>query len=121
MKAKDIYRLFIGAVSEVPYKIEATKTIVAEDIAIVRKAPLYESVKWSKEQQHQFDAYWKKVYGKTISNKWHRLYESMSGSYAVDYIPEKLYTTKIEPAFNDNRYVIALEDKSIVELSKFQL
>lgn len=119
MSAKGVYRSLISITRAIPDYIEITKTIIAEDIAIVKKKPIYENIHWSVEQQRQFDTYWKGVYGRKISNKWHRLYESSSGVFSVDYIPEKLYTSKIEPALNDRQYAVALEDKSVIEsLSK---
>lgn len=119
MSAKKIYRLLLDIVSDVPSQMELTKTRIAEDVAITRKKSLYKNIRWSNKQQQEFDTYWKVVYGQKISNKWHRLYESSSGVFSVDYIPEKIYTTEIEPAFNDRQYAVALEDKSVIEtLSK---
>lgn len=96
-------------------RFEIRKTRIAELLAIVRKRRLYGSVKWTKEQQTAFDAFWKNYYGKKIPNWWHRLYEATSGCFAIDYIPEFLYTIKIEPLLVDRWYAIALEDKSMVE------
>lgn len=98
-----------------PAKIAGIKITCAESWAIARKKQLYSSVSWTAEQQKQFDDFWLDAYGKKIPNKWHRLYQSVSGKFCVDYIPEMLYTTKIEPYLNDRRYAVALEDKSMVE------
>lgn len=115
MSAKDVYKSLLNAARAIPDHVELTKTKIAEDIAIIKKKPLYENIHWSDGQQQQFDSYWKDIYGRKISNKWHRLYESSSGVFSVDYIPEKIYTTEIEPAFNDRQYAVALEDKSVIE------
>ena len=98
----------------IPVKTENLKTTVAEWYAIFRKRPLYRNVKWSKEQQREFDTFWKEHYGKKISNRWHRLYQSMNGVYRYDYIPEFLYSTKIERDCNDFYYAKVLSDKTML-------
>ena len=115
MRIKGIYDSVIRGIERLIERVDHLKTVIAEDRAIALKKPIYSSVQWTPEQQRQFDKYWLKVYGKKIPNKWHRLYEAANGVFAVDYIPEKMYTTKIEPALNDRRYAMALEDKSMVE------
>ena len=50
-----------------------------------------------------------------ISDRWHKLYQAVSGRFCVDYVPEKYYTVKIESAMNDYLYTKGLEDKSILE------
>ena len=119
MQVKDLYKSLLSITENIPNQLELTKTRIAEDVAIIRKAPLYKNIHWSNSQQKEFDEYWISLYGKKISNKWHRLYEASSGRFSVDYIPEKMYTTEIEPALNDRQYAVALEDKSVIEaLSK---
>lgn len=119
MKSKKIYLRLKNFLEKLPNELDLLKTTVAENMAILRKRPIYEKIKWSSEQQKYFDDFWVNSYGRKISNKWHRLYEASSGSFSVDYIPEKLYTTKREPAFNDALYAKALEDKSMVELLSY--
>ena len=98
-----------------PEKLDGIKTHIAENVAIYKKRSLYSKVNWTKEQQQEFDDFWLSVYGKKIPNKWNRLYESFNGKYCADYIPEKIYTTEIEPALNDSVYARVLEDKSLIE------
>lgn len=112
---KKIYKKFLGFLFSVPVKIENTKTYFFEWFAIIRKAPLYKHIKWTKEQQKEFDTFWKNNYGKKISNRWHKLYESMNGVYRFDYIPEIIFTTKIEPNFNNFYYGKILSDKSLLD------
>ena len=92
-----VYRKIIRGAEELPERIEKIKIACAESWAIVRKKQLYSSVSWTPEQQKEFDDFWLDAYGKRIPNKWHRLYQAVSGTFCVDYIPEMLYTTKIEP------------------------
>ena len=95
--------------------LRINKTKVAEWIAIQRKRKLYQDIQWTEEQAAAFSRFWEENYGKKISDRWHKLYQASSGNFAVDYIPEGLYTTKIEPAMVDYRYADVLEDKSMVE------
>lgn len=111
---KHSYRKTLRWLELLPAKLEGFKTYLAEWYAIYRKAPLYRHIKWSKNQQEEFDQYWTQIYGKKISNRWHKLYQSFNGTFCVDYIPEMLYTTKIEPLLNDRVYAKVLEDKSFI-------
>ncbi len=112
---KNLYRKTLESTERLPQNLELTKTRIAEIYAIVRKSSIYKDIKWTSEQQEEFDTFWIENYGKKISNRWHKLYQAMSGEFRVDYIPEMLYTTRIEPMMNDRAYAVALEDKSILE------
>ena len=112
---KRIYRKTLRGLEAIPVKLELLKTWIVEWYAIYRKAPLYRHIKWTKEQKNEFGQYWMQVYGKKISNRWHRLYQAISGRFCVEYIPEMLYTTRIEPKLNDYYYAKVLEDKSLLE------
>lgn len=96
-------------------KVEVGKTFAAEWFSIFRKYKLYKDIRWTKEQQQEFDTYWKVHYGKKISNRWHRLYQSMNGVFCVEYIPEILYSTKIEPKWNRRLYCKVYADKALTE------
>ncbi len=79
--------------------------------SILRRRKQYRNVKWTKEQQREFDAYWKTNYGKTISNRWHRLYESINGTFDIRYFPEVIFTSRLEPHWNRVDYCKVLRDK----------
>lgn len=113
---KRIYKKFLGALFQIPLKLEVFKTWVSEWVAIFRKRPLYKNVKWTKEQQKEFDNFWKENYGRKISNRWHKLYEACNGVHRVDYLPEIIYTTRIEPKVNDIIYSTVYDDKNLTEL-----
>lgn len=113
---KRLYKKIINLFFKVPVKIEIVKTYISEWVAIFRKRPLYKSIKWTSEQQKEFDDFWKANYGKKISNRWHRLYEASNGVHRIDYLPEILYSTKIEPKFNDYTYCTVYSDKNLNEL-----
>lgn len=113
---KRFYKKILDFFYKIPQKIDIIKLFIAEWIAILRKKPLYKDIKWTKEQQKQFDEFWKRNYGKKISNRWHRLYESVSGVHRIDYLPEIIYTTKIAPKVNDYTYCKVYADKNLNEL-----
>ncbi len=113
---KRIYSMLIAVFSNIIKLISFLKTWTAEWVAILRKKPLYKDVVWTKEQQKEFDDFWKKNYGKKISNRWHKLYEASNGVYHYDYLPEILYSTKIEPKLNDYTYCEVFADKNLNEI-----
>ena len=115
MGAKNIYRTVVSLFEKIPESIELKKRIIAENIAIIRKKSIYNNVIWSEENQSKFDNFWTEISGKKISNRWHRLYESMSGNFAVDYFPEKLFSTKVEPTLNNYQYGRVLQDKNLLD------
>lgn len=95
-------------------RLHRTKTVFAENIAISRKTKLYKSVSWTDEQKNEFSAHCKELYGKSISSRWHKLYQSINGCYDVNYVPEKILTTVIEPNANRYNYCRTLEDKNLL-------
>jgi len=113
---KKIYSNIIQFVEKLPLMLHLLKTAIAENVAIINKRKLYKNVIWTKEQQNDFDNFWKKYYGRKISNRWHRLYQSINGVYDVKYFPEILFTTKFEPLLNPYNIGKVLQDKSFVEL-----
>ena len=70
---------------------------------------------WTPQQRQEMQAYWKKHYGENISDRWHKLYQSMNGTYCKDYFPEMLYTTRLEPRINPDAYCRLFNDKSLIE------
>lgn len=111
---KRIYRKLIRIVLSMPSYIDSKKTLLFEIISILKKRHLYKNIHWTVEQQKEFDDYWKKVYGKKISNRWHKLYQSINGVFRVDYFPEILYSTKVEPKINSYLSCKILSDKNLL-------
>ena len=113
---KHIYHKVLQMLEASPARLEKTKTVVAEWYSIFRKKPLYRHIKWTKAQQEAFDLFWKTHYGKKISNRWHKLYEASNGVHHVDYFPEYLYSTKLEPKLNDYSYTKVFSNKNLLEV-----
>ncbi len=109
---KKIYKAILRSFENMPIRLERLKTRLFERIAISKKRKLYKPVKWTKEQTKEFNEYWKKHYGKKISNKWHRLYEASNGVHCIEYFPEILYSANLEYKINEYKYTSVLANKS---------
>lgn len=97
-------------------KFHIKKITLAENIAIFKKRKLYKNIKWTANQTNDFNDFWKKHYGKTISPRWHKLYQSINGVFDISYIPEKLLSTVAESKLNPYSRSVLLQDKSLLPL-----
>lgn len=86
----------------------------AENINIRKKKNLWKIVKLSPDQEKEIKTYFNKYYGHTYSTKWHRLYQSYTGSYNVKYFPEKLFSTKLEMLINPYSEAEFFGDKNLL-------
>jgi len=89
---------------------------VSEWIAIIRKCGLYKDIRWTKEQKAEFVAFWKQHYGKRISPLWHKLYQSINSVFDVRYMPDILFSTKLELQLNPFLLCEQLQSKTFPEL-----
>ena len=87
----------------------------AEIMSVIKRKSMYADVKWTDDQNKEFEQYWQFHYGRKIYSGWHKIYESINNQFCVQYIPEMLFTTKIERLLNDYQYADVLADKSLVE------
>lgn len=113
---KKIYRRFIKSLKEGIIKIEILKIYIFEIIAIYKKRNLYKHIKWTREQQKEFDKFWIENYGKKIPNYWHKLYQSINEVFNIEYIPEVLYTTRLEYKLNDYYKAKVFSDKGFYDI-----
>lgn len=58
----------------------------------------------------------KNNYGRSVPTDWHRLYQSYTGVYNVDYFPEILFSTELEPITNPYREAEMLDDKNLLPI-----
>ncbi len=113
---KKIYRKLVSNSYIVIQKIDACKTWAFEWIEIFRKQKMYSDIKWTKDQKNQFQEYWGTYYGKKVSTRWHKLYQKTNGNFSVEYFPEILFSTKLEPMVNKLTICKVLQDKALTEL-----
>ncbi|WP_411844407.1 sugar-transfer associated ATP-grasp domain-containing protein [Salinicoccus sp. HZC-1] len=92
------------------------KIIAGEYFNILRKRNLYRDVQISTQQENEIQKLWKKHYGKKISTRWHRLYQSYSGHYNKKYFPEILFTTRLERKLNNREKGRMISDKSFLPM-----
>src|SRR5699024_12140245 len=77
------------------------KIIIGEYFNIFRKKNLYKDIELSAHQEKEVQHFWKSHYGRKISTRWHRLYQSYNGAYNKKYFPEIIFTTKLERKLNN--------------------
>ncbi len=95
--------------------VRRTMILFGEKASIKRKKTLINKVELTKEQKQLVRKFFKEHYGKTISFKWHRLYQSYTGVFCYDYFPEILFSTRLEPILNPYREAELLSDKNLLE------
>ena len=78
-----------------------------------KKKTSLQKCQMDKRTTKEFDEYWKKNYGKKISNRWHELYEASNGVHRTDYLPEIIYSAKIESRQNNYTYCCVYADKNL--------
>ncbi len=83
---------------------------------VLKKYKLYKNIKLTKFQKKQIDEFYKKHYGKKIRYLWHRLYQSYTGNFDYRYIPEYIFSTKIEPRNNKRIDVLPFENKNMLSV-----
>src|SRR5699024_9578501 len=89
------------------------KIFLGEYFNIFRKKPLYKDIELDASQEKEVENYWKRHYGRKISTRWHRLYQSYNGAYNKKYIPEIIFTTKLERKLNNREVAKIISDKSL--------
>lgn len=88
--------------------------IIHECKNIINKRKLYKNVKLSAEQKRQIDSFYKENYGRKIPYYWHRLYMSYTGEFDYRYIPEYIFSTKLELKQNRRIDVLPFENKNML-------
>lgn len=83
---------------------------------LFKKRDLWLSVSLTNDQENRIQEFFKSHYGRHISSKWHRLYQSYTGVFCVDYFPEILFSTKLEPKLNNYREANLLGDKNFLSV-----
>lgn len=90
--------------------------IIHEYLSILKKRKIYKNIKLSKEEKKQIDDFYLENYGKKVKYYWHRLYQSYTGNFDYKYIPEYLYTVKIEPKTNKRIEALPYENKNMLSV-----
>lgn len=75
---------------------------------IEKKKPLWSSVMLDEHQSKEIRDKW------GIDDRWHRYYQYFTGNYDMNYYPEILFSTELEPVINDRQVALAFSDKSML-------
>jgi|SRR5690554_253184 len=113
---KTAYHKIINSIESLKLRLHVLKMRLGNHYVLRQNRKLYHHITWSKNQKQEFDAYWKQHYGKKISSKGHKYYESMNGCHHKDYFPEILYATKLEPKLNKFKYAEVYSDKNLFSI-----
>ncbi|WP_017548161.1 sugar-transfer associated ATP-grasp domain-containing protein [Salinicoccus carnicancri] len=113
----DSYRKTVTAgVLKAVNSVYLVKILAGEYYNIFRKRHLYRNVRISESEEAEIQDMWAKHYGRRISTRWHRLYQSYSGRFNVKYFPEMLFTTKLERKLNNREIGRMISDKSFLAM-----
>ncbi|MCH2490725.1 MAG: hypothetical protein MK211_11305 [Flavobacteriales bacterium] len=115
MQLKKIYQFYISGIESFYERQHYFKMLLAEKYALKRKSKLIKSVSWSKEQEKEFNTFWRQEY-KPITSKGHKLIEAFNGTFNVEYMPDFLFATKVEYKMNPYLYAKIYSDKSLTEV-----
>lgn len=85
-------------------------------IADSRRQKLIDKVHLTATEKKKINTLFVNNYGKKIKYDWHRLYQSFTGRFDENYFPEYLFSSKLEPRFNDSDYRYVLDDKLLLPL-----
>lgn len=76
---------------------------------IYKKRNLWKDIKISKENKKEI----RKRYG--TKDYWHRYYQYFTGKFDINYFPEILFSTIIEPKLNSKKVANVLSNKSLLQ------
>lgn len=90
--------------------------MIHEILNIWHKRKLIRQVRFTPEQKKQIDEFFIENYGKRVPYWWHRLYQSYTGRFDAQYMPEYIFSVKLEPKTNTRDRVFPLEDKNMLSV-----
>lgn len=113
---KVLYRKILLQFSKFRLNMYILKILIFEWIAIIRKRRLYRNILFEKSQSKEINELWLRNFGKSISLRWHKLYQSINDNYNKYYFPDVIFSTVLEPKLNPIDVAKFLSDKSLTEL-----
>lgn len=113
-------KYYVRGISKFLFKAASSfyliKIFLGEYFYIFWKRRLYKNVHLTDKQRKEVQLYWQKYYGRKISTRWHRLYQSYNGQFNKKYFPEVLYTTQLERKLNNREIGRVVSDKSFLPM-----
>ena len=111
-----VYRLLEGFLLKCINAIWKLFILIHEYKNIFKKRKIFKNVKLTREQKNQIDTFYKENYGKKIKYWWHRLYMSYTGKFDYKYLPEYIFSIKMEPKVNNRVRVLPFENKNMLQV-----
>lgn len=112
----DLYRklekFFLGLIN----RIWILFITIHEKKNIRKKKKIYSQVELTSDQKKQIDDFFIENYGKKIPYNWHRLYQSYTGKFDYRYVPEFIFSTKLDSRTNRRTDVLPLENKNMLSV-----
>lgn len=91
-----------------------------EIVNILHRKDEWKNVVLSKEEKCATETFYKRFYGKKIPLFWHRMYKNYTGKFTEKYLPEYLFSTKLEPVLNPYNIAFPLGNKCFNPQSIFK-
>lgn len=113
---KKLYRGLDNFLDKLRRLIYVYKTWIWEWVSINSKRNMVSCVEYTPREVSKIDNFWRGVYGKKISLRWHKLYQSINGVFDEKYLPDIIFSTRIEPCLNPIDYARLYSDKGLTEL-----
>ena len=109
-----LYKSVNSVISSVSRFLYLKRIKFGEMSYIKKKKRFYVTNFWSDEENKKYEDYWVKHYGKVFSKKWSLMYSKISGVFNESYIPQMLYTYRVEPTVNPIEYCNVLSNKNLL-------
>ncbi len=109
-----LYRKFENLLLSILESIWRVFIYLHEYKNIFSKRNIWKKVVLTEKQKKEIDEFYLQYYGKKIPYWWHRLYTSYTGKFDYRYIPEILYSTKLEMLTNKRNDVLPYENKNVL-------
>lgn len=114
---KSAYRAGERAAQNLEARAHLAKTWLGEVGMIHKRRAEHRAIELTPEQLKSLDALWgARSPRRKWLEKWIRLYTKRTGTFAADFMPEIVYSTRIEPQLVDQRRGEVLADKALTEI-----
>ena len=97
------------------YQMSRNRSVEIKKIHEPSRVKIYDSIKFSKDQEEEINSLFRENLGEVVSHEWHREYTAYTGNFDYRYFPEVLYIPEFEKYMNPNdAYNSVFENKNIL-------
>lgn len=94
------------------HAIRKAELLVVEYKNLFVRRKEWKTYNLSNEQKKAIDEFYIKHYGKKVPYYWHRMYTNYTGNFDEKYIPEIIFSTKLEEKLNPYLIAFPLQNKN---------